>query len=440
MKIIQVFDIPEREIEYMKRIKAQILLCEPNTQIEIIDTRDPALFEKLLTAKPDVILKYPFSAYPESRAYYLLKYILGCHIVCLRTEGVLYFEPDIIKTLVGLDRYGNNIVDYEIFWSEESAKFMGAEMLRQNKINGCERVKSFGYALYEDYFRPLGKSTLADPIVAKIQRYKKENVLFFVTGFTQADYSQEDIIRAGDQVDVNNPAAFAQQLRKRLDRTETTAYNRSLWTQTITEVADRHRDALLIVKSHPTENFVNQRKDQNPYQAFQNFDNIIHITTPIPIIELMQRCGLFLHYGSTTAAESYLSKKPSILIDSHDYVLMPKGWKSTRHINIHQLPDLIAEHLRNPILYEEFPETAQILQQAFNIEAEHLSGQRLYQPSRDMAEFLLGLRHERPQPIDRADPFFHAALEYHGNHILGILQKLKSTSAGTGPRMLRCDA
>ena len=84
----------------------------------------------------------------------------------------------------------------------------------------------------------------------------------------------------------------------------------------IIDIAETHPEALIIVKSHPTENILNVRIGIDQYQVFEQYCNIVYLSESVRIIEYYAVLWYFFHYGSTTAAESYLLKVPTVLITS----------------------------------------------------------------------------------------------------------------------------
>ena len=51
-----------------------------------------------------------------------------------------------------MDRYGSNIVDYELVWGNKAADLLAKGLVRHSIISSKERVKAFGYPNYECYF------------------------------------------------------------------------------------------------------------------------------------------------------------------------------------------------------------------------------------------------------------------------------------------------
>jgi len=424
MRVLFVLNKPERELEIMNKVIKWMVQEELQTTTKILDFHENQFISNILEFSPNIIFTFPFSAYPVSTPFYIIKYLLNCHIICFRTEGILNFNSEKhLKGLIGLDRYGSNIVDYELVWGNKAADLLSKGLVRHSIISSKERVKAFGYPNYECYFENNRLSTLDIPqkLRNRIQHYPREHILFFVTGFALADYTREDLIRAGDLFDVNNKNEFEYELAQKILLSEQTAQLRDLWIKTIIETAKKHSDVLFIIKSHPTENIVNARKGTDRYREFENYPNIVYFSEPVSIISVMQKCGIFFHYGSTTAAEAFLLKVPTVLVTSGGIMLDDLQWPTNRTIDIRDLPGLVNEQLTSPLQFKMVPDIEEILSGAFNIQKEHLSRRTPYLPSKDIAEFLLSLKDDTPQQISASDPYLTEAVKLQGKEAIHYL-------------------
>ena len=424
MKVLFVLNKPERELEIMDKVINWMVQKEPETTIKILDFREDRFISKILEFSPNIIFTFPFTAYPVSAPFYIVKYLLNCYIVCFTTEGLLQFNSEKqIKSHIGFDQYGNNIADYELVWGKKVAESEAKELMKQNKISSLERVKAFGYPNYEPYFNDKDTATfdILPILKSKIDDYPKEKTLFFITGFAFADYKKEDIIRAGDMFDVNDKENFKCRLEKTMNIAKECATLRSLWIEKIIEIAETHPEVLIIVKSHPVENIMNTRIGIDRYEVFNNYRNIAYISELVRIIDIMPFSSVFFHYGSTTAAEAYLLKVPSVSITlkiiEDEYLKLP----STKAINIFDLPRFVNDHLTSPLQFEVVPDIEEILSGAFNIHKEHLSRRTPYLPSKDIAEFLLSLKDDTPQQISASDPYLTEAVKLQGKEAIHYL-------------------
>ncbi len=429
MRVLFVLNKPERELETMDKIANWMVQKEPEITTKKLDFREKQFLSKILEFSPNIIFTFPFTAYTVSTPFYIVKYLLKCHIVCFTTEGLLNFNSEKqIKRQIGLDRYGKNIVDYELVWGEKVAEVEAKELLKQDKISSIERVKDFGYPKYEMYFNGKDTATFDIPPILKnkINDYPKEKTFFFVTGFAFADYTKEDIIRAGDMVDVNDKEYFECQLNKALNSAKEDATLRALWIEKIIEIAEIHPEVLIIVKSHPVENILNTRIGIDRYEVFKNYRNIVYISEPASIIDIMPVCSVFFHYGSTTAVEACLLKVPSVLITLNEINDEDLKLPFAKAISIFNLPDIVREHLVAPLKFEEIKDVEDILSGAFNITKEHLYKKALYLPSKDIANFLLSLKNDTPQQISDSDPYFKEAVMMRGKEAIHYLLHIGS--------------
>lgn len=424
MRVLFVLNKPERELEIMHKIIKWMVQKEPETTTKILDFHEDRFISKILEFSPNIIFTFPFSAYPVSTPFYIVKYLLNCYIVCFRTEGVLNFNSEKhLKSLIGLDRYGNNIVDYELVWGKKAAEFIANGLLKQGKIDSQERVKDFGYPNYEPYFDSKRTDALDIPSQLKIKicNYSKQNTLFFVTGFAFADYTKEDIVRAGDLFDVNDKENFNNELEKIDHKVKECAKLRSLWIEKIIDIAETHPEALIIVKSHPTENILNVRIGIDQYQVFRQYCNIVYISESVRIIDIMPCCSVFFHYGSTTAAESYLLKVPTVLITSKNIDCDDLKWPPTCTVDIFDLPKLVKDHLLSPLQFERNQKIEDLLSNAFNVTNDHLLRKIPYLPSKDIADFLLSLKNDTPQQISASDTYLAEAVKLQGQEAIHYL-------------------
>src|SRR3972149_3880548 len=170
MRALFVLNKPEREFEIMNNIINWIVQKEPETTIKMLDFREDRFISKTLEYSPNIIFTFPFTAYPVSTPFYIVKYLLNCHIVCFTTEGLLNFNSEKqIKRHIGFDRYGNAIVDYELVWGKKVAESEAKELLKQDKISSLERVKDFGYPNYEPYFNDKDTAISNIPPILKVK-------------------------------------------------------------------------------------------------------------------------------------------------------------------------------------------------------------------------------------------------------------------------------
>ena len=434
MNILLILNKPERELSIMNKLKTHILLNDADAVVDIIDFHDPDFLVRTLDFSPNVIVVFPFSAYPIAYLFYLIKFALDCHIVCFRTEGVLNFDSEQhVNSIMGFDKYGSTLVDYEIEWGGKASSIVADCLLKQGKISSKSRVIAFGYPNYEVYFNGDYSSKLIAHVRIRhiITNYPSERILFFVTGFAFADYEKEDIIRAGDLFDVTNKHEFQSALDKRLSDAKKCAALRKLWIKYILETAKNCPNSLIIVKSHPTENIIKNRSAIDHYESFNTCTNIIYISEQADISEIMPFCGIFFHYGSTSAAEAYFLKIPSVLITSEIIALDDIKWPATETIDITELPVFVQNHLASPIKFQNYDEIETILDGAFNIKRKHLSGEAIYQPSKDFASFLVSLKHESVQNISIADPHFDVAIKLYHRYFSKILEHLLSKGTST---------
>jgi len=428
-RVVIVAGRPEREDRINQKIKSAVTRFSPNTEVYLLDYHDPELVMKIVDINPYAIVTFPFTAITTSYKFYILKYLLNCHLICFRTEGILPTTgTGSVKSMVGLEKYGVNFVDYEIFWGAESARLAGKLLLEQKKLSSPDRIKYFGYPSFEDYLRPDCEfdEMIPDHIKAKLKQHSREKTFLFVTCFSLADYSNEDLVNAGDLVDKSSDR-FQKDFTEAQTAVKEYKQCRQMWIDNIIASAVDNPEVLFIVKTHPSE-IVHYRKiKSDPYYAFKNYDNIVLVTEPIPFRALISHASLLFHYGSTTMLESYLAKVPSVFVGSNSlkklegskYAFSPETFTvpSTISADITDTPAIVSRHLAGPIQFDRNTEVENYLEKQLNFKV----GQD-YNPSEKIARFLLSLSQEDFQPISGNDKYLiNSFQQSNGPALINIL-------------------
>lgn len=427
MRIALILNKAARERPVMDRIRAWIERLHEDGKVLIVDFHDPGYALALLDFAPQVVLTFPFTAVPLSQPLLMLKHLLGCAIVCLRTEGAIDFGSDRqLEWLVGLDRYGPAFVDYELFWGPRTAALVGRELVAQGKLSSLDRAKCFGHPALEPLFEARDSQAAADLppwLRARMQAAGPRGTLLFITGFHLADYTPEDLIMAGDIVRTDDPL-LKEKLMEAVQGAERAKRFRQAWIDMVLEVAGAHPETLLVVKCHPIEKEIFDSGRPDPYRAFEARPNIAYLTENVPVGSLLPHAGLFLHYGSTCVAESYVHRIPSVCVGSRAiyppeetptvYSYSSLGWPSTYEAETGEVAALVDRHLAAPAAWSlDQDRAAAVLHEVFNIGPGHLLGDQPYRPSHDIARFLLELCRQPPQALPESDPHLLAALEVH---------------------------
>jgi len=192
----------------------------------------------------------PITAQATSPQFYILKYLLNCRLVCFRTEGILSVNSQSqFREMAGMENYGINLVDYEIFWGRKTAYEVGKILMAQNKLSSLDRTKYFGAPSFEDYFQPGDEldKTLPTRIKALLDQYPKEKTILFVTGFHLADYSPQDVTKAGDLVDRKSQTAEedSEQVQVVVEKIKRF---RQMWIDAVISSAHNNPGLLFVVK------------------------------------------------------------------------------------------------------------------------------------------------------------------------------------------------
>ncbi|NJB67085.1 hypothetical protein GGQ74_000725 [Desulfobaculum xiamenense] len=424
-KIAAILNKPEREAPTMDAIRTHLEREAPDCEMRTFAYNDADYMRRMIAYAPNALVSFPYTARTTSVRSYVLKHIFGCFNLCLRTEGQLDYRNANKNTwLVGMENYGPDFVDYEMFWSRKIAELTGQELVRTDRLSSSERIRVFGYPPYEVHFRPWDRAedTLPAHHAARLDARPRSHVALFITNFCFADYSAQDIVNAGDLIDVNAPDA-GEELAAGIEGARRCGVFRQMWIDAILRAAYRNPHALIVVKSHPVEHIIFGRKGHNPYaEAFSRMGNIVYVSEPVRIVDLLVRAGLFLHYGSTCLAEACLQGVPSVFVTSEElygegrnpanpnFYFHDSGWESTLRADIAEIPELISRHIAQPMPFVMTERMRTVLLDVFNIETGHLDGTRPYVPSADIARFLAGLQGERPQRLAYDDPHLRSAL------------------------------
>ena len=114
-RIVLLIGKPSRETTILETLKKEILRLEPNTKVQVWYRFKTDLIKDVIAFKPDVILTTPFGSVGLSKVFYLFKFLLKCRVITLCDEGVVDFKVKMnVEWAVGSDKYGKNLLDYEI--------------------------------------------------------------------------------------------------------------------------------------------------------------------------------------------------------------------------------------------------------------------------------------------------------------------------------------
>jgi len=427
-KIVLVINAPERDERTNQKIQSAIMRMNPDAHVQILERCDPDMVTKTLEINPDVIMCAPITAQATSPQFYILKYLLNCVLVCFRTEGLASITlPSQFREMAGMENYGVNLIDYEIFWGRKTADEVGKSLIEQNKLSSVRRIRYFGAPFFEDYVGPFPglDKTLPYHIRCALGQYPREKTVLFVTGFAFADYSPADVLNAGDLVDKKSKTA-EKDFEEVLTIVQKTRHFRQMWIDAIIESATKNPEILFVVKTHPMENRHYGIKKVRPYAAFSDYDNILLLTENMPFRAIIHHCSLLFHYGSTTMFESYLSQVPSVYVHSRTVgfggtkltriEFKDLGTPSTLSADIVDVPSIVSRHSTAPIRFERNEE----VEEYFKAMLELKIG-RDYHPSDRIAEFLLSAVDEAPQLISSDDKYLAQIIHQSGPALIDML-------------------
>lgn len=432
MRIGIVLNKANRELPSMKRIRRWVEELGSGNHVLIVDFHDPRFHLDLLDFAPQAVLTFPFTSVGLSHPFAILKQTLGCFIVCLRCEGVINFDsPQQILWMAGMDRYSRSLVDYEIAWGPATARILKRVLLEQEKLTESSRVLEFGHAGLESFFEgaPGEQSRIPAQVLSRLRSRQPRDVVLFITGFQLANYTDRDLVLAGDIVRQDDPE-FESKFVEAVRGVERAFRFRAAWIEMVLRAAKENPGTLFVVKGHPIEAEQHlQSGVPSPYGVFDGVDNIVHFFDEVTIGDLLPHCGLFLHYGSTCASEAYLLGIPSVFVTSKEvygsvtspspYDFSDLGWPSSWRVDVVDGPALVHRHLNEGLPEGEGNEKmSKVMREVFAITGEHVSGARKYRPSRDIALFLLALEGRTPQRVEVDDPHLRQAVSACGLEML----------------------
>lgn len=355
-----------REYEYLSIIR-NILINDFGVET-IIQRRYPSsiMLKKALIFRPNVILTYPLTSIGLSKELYLLKFLLKCKIIALRTEGVFNYEnPMDLLGARGKDIYGNNLIDFEVFWGPKSAKIIGKMLFDSNKISSLDRIKYFGYPKWD-------MPNVIDDELLNLNRDIKKNLyqetLLFVTGFHVSSYDKEKILYAKDIPNDNisnviKAAKLTKSFKKKL-------------VQTINKAAKINPTTFYIIKIHPLES-------QDDYNFVGKNIKVVHNTHKVS--DLLMISDYFFHYGSTTAADAFKLNKPVFYyydVPLNEYFVDLK-WPSNKKIIISDLQHFLTKKEFKNAPSISLSKSREVLKEHFN----YIEGED-YKPSFSIAKLI----------------------------------------------------
>jgi hypothetical protein len=416
-RVLLVLNHAIRERVLFESIRRQIVDLAPRVEVSILDYRDPAFLAKAVNFRPHVVMTFPFTALTIADTFYPIKFLTNCRIVTYRAEGGLLDYSGVMVDntfFVGYDRYGDTLVDRELFWGGKMAEYAVPLLMKQGKLSSPRRVGFVGYPEYESYFDKAadGPAELPAEIAQEMNRYPRGRIVLLITGFHGSLYTKEDIVNAKDWYDPF-AADADEKLEWALSEVDRMRRFKQCWIEKTIESAKANPDVLHVLKCHPLESLIQDRQRHDPYAVLNGYSNILYLQH-VPVRQLLQRCGLFLHYGSTTLAEAIILGIPSAFVYSE--AIYPRRKESdfaklsTMLVDIADLGSVIADYLREPRPFERTPQMEKALFDVFNITAANLAGTSPYKPSREIALTLLDALKEPAQAIAAEDPYLLRAM------------------------------
>ena len=394
-RILLIYNKPEREVKRLQRIEDELLNLRADSVIQKLWWNDDSFLSKAIKFKPDAILTYPLSGRDLSVRIYIIKLFSGCLVTTYRTEGVY---DDLFLVNPSNDRYGCTLLDLEFFWGNLEKTKVAEDLVREKKLSSKDRIILTGFIELEEY---LGKPSLFlenyldKEDIKTIESKPKDKIILIITGFHIADYTAEMFDEVKD---------MREEFRERfLNRIEAGKAFRASYIAKIRESAKLYPDCLFVVKTHPLEN-------RSTYDELSEFENILLLDLAFPMSCILEKVGLFVHYGSTASADSYICGLPSIFVYSQKIenefgvpFCEAPGMLSTLDVELDELPEKIGYYTSGQLSFEVRDENEALLYKAYNLERG-----KPYEPSKVIARFLL--EKERRQRLSVGDFYLWRSL------------------------------
>jgi len=414
-RIAFILNKPNRELPIMNAIRREIAALAPETLTRVI-TYDGRFMEEMLAFKPDVVLTFPMTSVTLAEPYYVFKHLFGTRVCCFRAEGIIDpSSPSSVANHVGYDRYGPALVDSEIFWGPGPARLIGEALLASRKLSSPRRIKCFGYPRLERYFgiAPApGAAELPAALATQLAEHGRARTVLVATGFHFANYTREMIFAAKD-LDAENRCDELLSIIEEVKRF------RAAWIDGVRRAAADNPDLLFVLKKHPIE----RRED---YRALESTANVLYVWQDVDIGDLIERAGVFFHYGSTSLADTYLARVPAVYVHSREAACRnwfpDMGWPSALSVPADEIPAAVRAYRADRLRCDrQHPKVREVLEFNFNIR----EGDP-YRPSRQIAQHLL--QDEPAQQPPASDPHKWRALSryYHRLYYFGLRRRIGS--------------
>lgn len=426
-RIAFVLNKATREIPIVERISREIKKQSPTTDILIVPSaHDSEFIPKLIGYNPDVVVTYPFTGRLLSRPFYLVKRFTGCTLICYRTEGLINVDGGAVVH-AGQDSYCKSLVDYEVFWGSAVRNAISEVLLGQDKLSSADRAIVLGYPRYE-FFRELNEQQSrigkkSQPTINNrqlkncIHNFSRNDRLLFLSGFHFADYTDDDLILAGDLSldDLEDWKLLRNALRQ----------FRKEWISNLCNLAKCNPKNLFILKKHPMEVIAETKKQRSVYTTLTEFPNVCIIDDEDSTMELLGLSGVLFHYGSTVALESFICGVPSVILKSNrlfrqvQYAYRAVSLPAHATFEIEDMEQAVQLWNDGGLEYSHLPEMDQLLYDIFDIQ-----DIREYRPAERIGKFLL--QDHTPQRIHFWNSFFRKAAVTAGRKCLKslVLNKL----------------
>lgn len=377
-RVLLQYHIWEREYMILDILKEELEKC--NMVVGYADYMD---IPKCLEFQPDIIVTHTIRTDTDTRMLSIMKLATGAILIPMTVEG--FYDTDNVHDVlikVGLDPCPINLIDYFIMWGEKTKEKEGEQLLKLQKISSLDKIKVFGYIVYEKQ-KILAYAKKIDFYSVFVTWKKKYNqIITCITGFAGAEFTIEDLEKgfSGNK--------GSEQYKREVNYYEKylvviKEYRRK-YIEDIMQFAHTHPHVGVVVKLHPAEIHAKIQY----YNMLRSQENIFLIDREFSISVILEEAQALVHYGSTMALEAYIYEVPTLLrstkrIDNeHIFVGDERFHLYTEKVSIDDY-DEFQHKLENGIEFHDDPKAESMLADAFN-----WTKDAEYCPSVKMAEFL----------------------------------------------------
>lgn len=383
-KVLLIMNCYEREYLIAKMIKDELMKMK-FVECRVMYWNRGILENDIYKFMPNVVMVFPPTILPLINLMARIKVICKSQIVSFVTEG--YVNEDAIDEGGWGGYYGfpSELIDYWCVWGEAYKEQLWKALGRKNRIKDEERIKVFGYPMWEQsHLRQIKeKSSLEREILEKIDIFPK--TILILSGFAEANKDREEVLKSIDAYDETaDEAEKERQIEKLLGIVKKTREYRDEYYALAVAMIEKYPDYLFLIKLHPKEMEGNQVHKKYDFSGFSKYKNVKVLMEENSLGEYINKVDVVINYGSTAAWEAYICQVPVIRINIDDEELSGSygTYGPGESFRFNEREDIL-KYIGNIPKIKYKKEYDEYLLKWFNYDRE-----KPYAPSRDLAQFL----------------------------------------------------